>query len=271
MLPTPDLFADGHVLPSASAAEIFASADNHNSVPLILGTNRDESSLFMFANPRHVDTTSGTPRLRDPQAYLREVKYTSLAWKERGVDQLARWLTTAGNNHIFAYRFDWDEEGKANGIDLAVALGAAHGVEMAFVFGDFDSGYMPAEFYAASEGKQQLADSMTAYWSQFAATGDPGTGSNGSQPQWLAWGVEGKTMLILDTPSDQGIHMTGGEVSAASIKAALLADREIASNEERCRLYAVTFNRGRHFDAAEFASFGEQGCAEFDPAALRRL
>lgn len=271
MLPTPDLFADGHVLPAKSAAEIFGNAENHNPIPLILGTNRDESSLFMFADPRHVDTTAGTPRLRDPAAYLREVKYTSLAWKERGVDQLARWLTAAGNNQVYAYRFDWDEQGKANGVDLSIALGAAHGVEMAFVFGDFDSGYMPAEFYAASAHKQTLADSITAYWAQFAATGNPGRGSDGKQPPWLAWGTDDKTTLILDTPSDRGIRMTSGEVSAATIKAALLADGEIASNEERCRLYAVTFGRGPHFDAAEFASFGEQGCAEFDPETLRRL
>ncbi len=198
------------------------------------------------------------------------MKYTSLAWKERGVYQLARWLTAAGNDRVFAYRFDWDEEGEVDGVDLATALGAAHGVEMPFVFGDFDSGYMAAEFYGASVHKQALADSITAYWSQFAASGDPGIGADGKQPRWLAWGSEGKTTLILDTPSDQGIYMTGGEVSAASIKAALLADSEIASNEERCRLYAVTFDRGRHFDAAEFASFGDQGCAEYDPAELRR-
>ena len=41
---------------------------------------------------------------------------------------------------MFAYRFDWDEESSVMGYDLATALGAAHGLEIAFVFGEFEGG-----------------------------------------------------------------------------------------------------------------------------------
>ena len=136
---------------------------------------------------------------------------------------------------------------------------------------DFDGGLGLGYLYPNDDNQRALSDSMSSYWAEFAWSGNPGRGRDGKQPQWLSWGTENKTMLILDTPSDQGIRMTGDEVSAATIKAALVADREIASNEERCRLYAVTFSRGQHFDAAEFASFGEHGCAEFDPEALRQF
>jgi para-nitrobenzyl esterase len=269
MLPTPKLFADGHVLPATSPDTTFSDRANHNSVPMILGTNRDESSLFMFGQPRHVDSESGTPRLRDPAGYLREVKYSSLAWKERGVDRIASHLTAAGNTQVFAYRFDWDEEGVINGIDLSKAFGAAHGVEMAFVFGDFDSGYQPSVFYQASATKQALAESMMAYWSQFAATGDPASGRNTQQSPWRSWGTNNKTMLILDTPADQGIFMTSGRVTVESIKAELAADPDVASTEERCRLYALAFPTAPHFDATEFTRFGDDGCAQYDAQELR--
>jgi para-nitrobenzyl esterase len=268
MLATPEVFADGHVLPTLSAEQIFSNANNHNSVPMILGTTRDEPSLFMFAQPRHVDSASGTPRLRDPAGYRREVKYAALAWKERGVDRIASQLSAAGNQAVFAYRFDWDEQGVVNGIDLSMALGAAHAVELPFVFGSFDSQYFTSDLYAASDERHVLARSVTGYWSEFAASGDPGQGRDGKQPRWLAWGTDNKTTLILDTPSDQGIFMNEGVVTAASIKAAILADTSIADNLERCRLYAVAFAGGPHFDAGEFAAFGEQGCSEFDPEQL---
>ena len=36
------------------------------------------------------------------------------------------------------YRFDWDEEPTVMFYDLSIALGAAHGLEIAFVFGHDD-------------------------------------------------------------------------------------------------------------------------------------
>ena len=53
MLGNPDLFADGYVLPKGlSTKEIFSDTKTYNSVPIILGTNRDEVKLFMgFGHP----------------------------------------------------------------------------------------------------------------------------------------------------------------------------------------------------------------------------
>jgi hypothetical protein len=56
---------------------------------MILGTNRDEPSVFMYLNPKHVEQSVRGRRLRDESSYLREVKYGSLSWKERGVGNLA--------------------------------------------------------------------------------------------------------------------------------------------------------------------------------------
>ena len=79
MINVPDNFGDGYVLPDMTTEEIFSSADNHNMVPVILGTNRDEPALFMTRDPRYVENWLGfLPRLKDPETYKRIVKYLSL-------------------------------------------------------------------------------------------------------------------------------------------------------------------------------------------------
>ncbi|MDH3644166.1 MAG: carboxylesterase family protein, partial [Gammaproteobacteria bacterium] len=248
-------------------------ASNHNSVPMILGTNRDEPSVFMFADPRHVEVTDAGRRLRDEGAYLREVKYGALAWKERGVDSLAILLTASGNENVFGYRFDWDEEGMVGGMDYSKMLGAAHAVELPFVFGDFTTGWVLEDIFSNSAEKDVLADNMMSYWTEFARTGNPGKGRSGELPEWTAWDTDGETMLILDTPSDQGIHMTSGALTPAGMKAALVADPGIVDRVERCARYAQMFLDGPHFDPVEFAALGraegQEGCAGLDPRELR--
>ena len=59
MIPLPDNFGDGHVLPDLSTEEIFSDPNNHNQVPVILGTNRDEPSLFMVRAPQYVENWLG--------------------------------------------------------------------------------------------------------------------------------------------------------------------------------------------------------------------
>ena len=133
MVNLPDNFGDGYVLPQMTNLEIFGNPENHNMVPTILGTNRDEPALFMARDPYWVKNMLGIlPRLKDPDAYKRAVNYGALAWKERGVDSLARLMTKAGNTQVFAYRFDWDDLPSVMGYDLSTALGAAHGLEIAF-------------------------------------------------------------------------------------------------------------------------------------------
>lgn len=272
MINAPNNFGDGHVLPALSTREIFSNADNHNMVPVILGTNRDEVALFMAMSPDNLDTFLWVfPRLKDEAAYLRNVYYGSKAWKESGVDSLAGYMTAAGNPHVYAYRFDWDEQGSFMGYDLSKAFGAAHALEIPFVFGDFDSGISAlGDFYTVSEGKEALSASMTSYWTQFAISGDPGRGRDGKEVPWLAWGADGMRSIIFDTVQDAGIRMTGEEVTLAGLKAELAADPAITDAEERCRLYVTTFRRGG-FDRREYESFGAEGCAAFDPDQFPRF
>jgi len=269
MINVPEVFGDGYVLPAEFAEDVLSDTAMHNSVPIILGTNRDEPSLFMVQDPQHVETFLWIfPRLKDEARYLRAVKYGALAWKERGVDSLATYLTASGNPNVYAYRFDWDEEGSVMGYDLSTALGAAHALEIAFVFGNFTEGLGLGFLYEASDEKEALSQSMMSYWTQFAYSGDPGRGRNGNEVEWLPWGTDGKTSIILDTPSDQGISMMSDLVSKDSIKKQLNDDTEMADQLERCTFYVRTFRWSGDFVQSEYDSLGSEGCSAYDPEDL---
>ena len=145
MINAPRMFGDGAVLPlEADAAKLFADPAQYNAVPVILGTNRDEPALFMVRDPRWVENRLWIfPHLKDEASYLRRVRYGADSWRIGGVDSLAEALSKSQPGQVFAYRFDWDEEPSVMGYDLSTALGAAHGLEIAFVFGEFEGALGP--------------------------------------------------------------------------------------------------------------------------------
>jgi para-nitrobenzyl esterase len=150
-------------------------------------------------------------------------------------------MRAAGNENVYAYRFDWDEEPSQMGFDLSVALGAAHGLEIAFAFNDFEGGMGIDYIYPGDEAQQSLANSMTSYWTEFAYNGNPAQGRDGMETPWLSWGTQGKRSLILDTPRDQGIFMDDHEVVLDELKQALINDPNISDQQERCNLYRSAF------------------------------
>ena len=265
MIDLPTGFADGHVLPESPAGEVFSDAANHNQVPVILGSNRDEPTLFMALDPRYVDNFLGIfYSLKDEQTYRRLAYHGGQAWKARGVDSLAEAMAASGNPDVYAYRFDWDEEPTLLGYDLSVALGAAHALEIGFVFGEFDGiglGYA----YPDDDNQRSLMQSMMSYWAEFAYTGSPGTGRDGAETPWLPWGQDGKTSIILDTPTGGGIRMDDRVVTYETIKAELLADSGFNDGREYCATYARIFLETELFDDGEYAALG---CGEFPPESL---
>ena len=263
MINLPDNFGDGHVLPEAGPSEIFASLDTHNAVPVILGTNRDEPAIFMVQDPRYVENWLGfLPRIKDEETYSRVVKYGALSWKERGVDTFAQLMTNAGNEHVYAYRFDWDEQPSQLGFDLSKALGAAHGLEIAFAFGEFDGGLGVSYIYPGDDNQFALAEAMTSYWSEFAYHGNPGQGRNQGQPAWTSWGTDGKYSIILDTPGDQGIFMDDKVVTVSAIKAELAADTGFSDPADQCAVYVRNF--WQSFEQAEYEALNPE-CANLPP------
>jgi para-nitrobenzyl esterase len=271
MLDLPLQYADGRVLPAepAHTPGLFADASRFQRVPVILGTNRDEEKLFMVRNPEHVEQRFGVfPRFKDEKSYMRFAAYMSDAWKVRGADDLARAMTAAGHAEVYVYRFDWDEESEVLGFDLAKALGAAHGLEIAFVFGHFAGPLGAPYLYDESRigARDALATSMMSYWAAFAHMGAPGRGRDGKLPLWQPWGTDGHHTFVLDTPAGGGMRMTPDRLSYADLKARLLEDVTFGDRKARCAMYVRLFRDvPSEWDDAEYTKLGDGGCADVDP------
>ena len=228
----PQMFLDGTVLPAEPALDVYASG-RHAGVPVLLGTNRDEDKLFLYADPDETWNLLGLiPRLNDPEAYAAKAKYGSDLWKSAGADQPAAALAEGGAPGVYVYRFDWDEQPSLLGADLGAMLGAAHGFEIPFVFGHFDLGPEANVMWTEDNeaGRKELSEAMISYWVNFAETGDPGRGRAGKLPAW----TPGPEFLILDTEDGGGIRMASGVVREDDVWAAAVADPRLSDRDERC-------------------------------------
>ncbi len=266
MLGNPDLFADGYVLPAdRSTLQIFSDINDYNAVPVILGSNRDEVKLFMAFSSDHVRKTLGIPSgFTNLSAYNRDNRYATDGWKATAVDQLAAAMTNAQGNGVFAYRFDVDDWRNFGLIKLKVLFGAAHALELPFVFGNFPNplrvifpSSMEAEFNTVSTA-------MRSYWAEFAYNGAPGNGQSSTFTTWLPWDNSPDPvprLMVFDTLSDNGIRMTSDRLSMENLRARLLADKSYTSQDEHCSIYKRMF-RGDAFNADEYANLGKSGCSE---------
>ena len=245
----PTVFGDGTVLRAGELRALLADPATHIDVPVMVGSNRDENKIFMAFDPRHVRTMGGIPiGLRDPEAYDREARYRALLWKADGVDELASLLARHGEP-AYAYRWDWDEQGKAYGmVDLSRIIGAAHGLEIPFVLGHFDLGSQSGLLFndGNEAGRIALSERMMDFWADFARTGDPGTGGRNDALSWMPWsdGPEGTPrLMVFDTPAGGGIRMVDERVSRDGILARM--DAEPIPAADRCELFRTTFRMRR--------------------------
>jgi para-nitrobenzyl esterase len=257
----PRVFREGSVLPEAPFLEALGTPGAYHAVPVLLGSNRDEQKLFTFFDPEQVRRWFGRiPQAKDPLAYQRDSAYRSRAWKVTGVDEPARRLAGAQPGQVFAYRFDWDEEPSTLWSDLGELIGAAHGLEIPFVFGHWQLGSAGKILFDAENmaGREELAAMMMSYWAEFAWRGDPGRGRAGTLPRWTAWQDDGEKYAVLDTPAGGGVRMASESERLADIAAAILADPSFRDEAERCRALARlgewTMDQPPHEDYAAAAN-----------------
>ncbi len=277
MYRAPQNFRDGTVLPTESIFELLAQPQHYNSVPLMLGTTRDEQKIFMADDPRFVDKFLGIfPRAKDSERYNREAAYLSDQWKAMAVDEPAKVISAAKGSPVYAYRFDWDEGPKNWWGDFPDLIGAGHALELDFLFGDFNESFaeMVGLGFLYNEenqpGREQLSSAMMSYWAQFAYTGNPARGRNNNLPQWASWGSSTGDFMVLDTEADGGLRMSNKGISVQSLKERLLADSTVRSQEELCRRYATLFfmswpSSADFWNEDEYANLGELGCSQYSP------
>lgn len=257
MINMPAILADGYVMPAKSASELLSDSASFADVPLMIGSNRDETALFMAYSPEYVDFTMGLPsNIRNPTAYRRDVKYSSDLWKADGVDAIAESLSRRSPDQVFVYRFDADDWRNYGVIDLKELFGAAHALEIPFVFGYFPN---PAKVLfpdSTFEEVELLSNAMMSYWAEFARHGDPGSGSSDELPAWQPWAAQAeRAFVVLDTDIDQGIRMEQGMLTNASVKAAFANDDSFESDASRCLSYRNVF-WPPDFDEAEYEAMG---------------
>lgn len=187
--------------------EAFAAGRAH-PVPLIIGTNRNEATLFKFmrspllpVDERHLRRMFKEISIERPDVDLpsrEEVLAAYAGVAHRALyPHVARDLAfrmptlwaAAGHSRVaptFVYRFD-----HTTPMLRLLGIGAAHGTEVAYVFGDLD--VPPGEFAFKLGGKGQartISERIQGRWRSFAATGDPG---------WPVWTKRNRGSLIFDT------------------------------------------------------------------------
>lgn len=227
MLDVPILFPDGVVLPEEPWLEAFRREDGWNRVPVITGSNRDEAKLFQLFDPRFTYWLLGIlPRMRDEQRYEMTASAVSRLWRGSCVDQVAYAMRMSGFDDVWSYRFDWDDEPTRLGTELSKLVGAAHGMEIPFVTGNFEGQEL---LYENEDNKPRdaLSKRMMDHWGTFAHSGNPGL-------DWKRYDVTGPDSpkyLTFDTPLER-VHMVAAVEDPEVVLQQLLADRSTAWPEK---------------------------------------
>lgn len=159
-------------------------------VPLLIGTNAEEGNLYL-APQGDLDRSSETDvrelaarSSADPDATVAELlsRLPDSTWGERrsallsdalfgaGTRQLVDAHTSRGEAPLHEYRFIWRSPA------LNGRLGAAHAVELPFVFDCIDEPALRGSsgLLGPLTPPQALASEMHRSWIEYASTGDPG-------------------------------------------------------------------------------------------------
>ncbi|MGW2186365.1 carboxylesterase/lipase family protein [Streptomyces sp. NPDC001719] len=185
-------YIDGSLVPGPVVDRIAAGSARH--VDVMAGTNTNETDFWALFTPGLLDLPLRSyPFFPSVLAARKQRMYDVYAADRPGLsegrvvnamltDQLervptlrlaeaqSRWRPT------YVYQFDWHVP-YAPGVPAAQNLGAMHQLEMPFVFGNLDLGWVPrgpATVSAQRPALTRLSHAMTDAWAAFARLGTPG-------------------------------------------------------------------------------------------------
>ena len=245
----PLLTNDGVVIPKIGLRESLSSEEHLNSVPTIAGSNRDEVKLWLATAKYFVDleysiigSILNVPnvKLNDEDSFEAFNFYRSAAWQIRGVTNPLDSMYLAGNDKLYAYRYDWDDHRRFVVADFKKLIGAAHATEIPLLAGNSDlvGGYPLSDLiYPPSMSKRYTSKNMMLFWSNFAKSGSPGISTNAVI--WTPYIADNhKNYLILD--KKKNLKMKSSDISFKSLIYQLENDDRV-SNIEKCVILLQMF------------------------------
>ena len=224
---------DGTVLPAEGFAA-FSNPVKVADVPIIIGTNKEETKLFQYLG----NMDSRTP------SYQREAEFLSARWKAQGADSIADAIVSGDpRRRVYVYRFDWgatDGAGKSvQGGGQGAKLGAAHAMEISFFLQNksiYESiPFLPIFSKENEGGRNALQAIMGSFLASFAATGNPnaGIGLAGVPPQalpmwdpWSAASTEPSFMVFDAGMTAASVRLEHGRTTTETVQAAIEASPE---------------------------------------------
>jgi para-nitrobenzyl esterase len=224
LVPLPFLpVVDGAFLPAHPLTAVAAGAAA--GVDLMIGTNRDELTLFGLGNPAlfamdeaglerwvgnsvpDIPPSELIEAYRDSRQVRSEPVEVKDLWVAAGTDMVFRWpslqLAAAqggADSNTFVYLFDW-ESPAFDGL-----LGSTHALELPFVFGAV---HIPVVqiFSGGGPAADTLSRQMQMAWLAFARRGDPSHEGIGEWRQWetaeRATMIFGRHTGLADAPRDR--------------------------------------------------------------------
>lgn len=203
-------YIDGVTVPRAPAALLREGAAA--GVPILTGTNRDEWALFIvFLGDLTVEPFKQILRRRLGDTLDRLVEASRDAFPDRS---LARaWADLVGDvvfrvpvlrlaeaqlahaTPVYVYRFDWRSPA------FGGRLGAAHALELPFVWDRLALPASRALVGDAAAAIQPLATAMHSAWVQFIRTGDPNGAGPSGLPPWPRYDLARRPTMLLDLES----------------------------------------------------------------------
>lgn len=183
------------------------AAPQSATIPLMIGTNKDEATLFLFGSPNFAQLTEDDVRRRAETvapgkgnalvAALRErfpdyapchqvsaIQTLSMMWLNSV--RLAERKAEQGAAPIYMYRMDW-ETPVARGL-----LRSPHALEIPLVF---DNVEVARNFVGRGEAPEKMAELMAPAWLAFAHTGSPSTAT---LPAWPAYDTASRATMVFD-------------------------------------------------------------------------
>ncbi|MGH9103416.1 MAG: carboxylesterase/lipase family protein [Acidimicrobiales bacterium] len=177
------------------------------SIPLVIGTNREETLLFGLLDPSLASLTEESLTARVTElfgadtpdalaAYRTSVELPTPArlWGAIMDDRifrvpaarLAEACFDAGGS-CWSYLFEWRSPA------FGGILGACHGLEVPFVFDNLDQPGVEA-FTGAGADRQRIATAMASAWTSFAGGGEP---AGCGLPRWPRYAPPGRSTMLL--------------------------------------------------------------------------